>query len=75
LTDGSERIVEVLTNRGGPDNPLDDAELATKFRSNATRLVDLTSAKIVAERCARLGAGGSVSDIVRPLISPGSRAR
>ncbi|GGO73064.1 MmgE/PrpD family protein [Nocardioides deserti] len=34
LTDGSERVVEVLTNRGGPQRPLTDDELAVKFREN-----------------------------------------
>ena len=37
-TDGGETLVErVLVNRGGPDDPLSDDELATKFADNARR--------------------------------------
>jgi 2-methylcitrate dehydratase PrpD len=32
--DGTEWTEEVLANRGGPQNPLSDAELARKFRDN-----------------------------------------
>ncbi len=37
LTDGRTVVEEVLTNRGGPDQPLTDAELHTKFLTNARR--------------------------------------
>src|SRR5690606_534037 len=40
LTDGSEREVKVLTNRGGPDRPLSFDELAQKFSDNASRVLD-----------------------------------
>jgi 2-methylcitrate dehydratase PrpD len=33
--DGSTLVEEVLVNRGGPDDPLSDAELAAKFDENA----------------------------------------
>lgn len=37
LRDGGSREEKVLVNRGGPRNPLSDAELRTKFRLNAER--------------------------------------
>lgn len=36
-TDGEELEVEVLHNRGGPNNPLSDEELGVKFELNAQR--------------------------------------
>jgi 2-methylcitrate dehydratase PrpD len=38
--DGRELVEEVLVNRGGPDDPLSDDELATKFRDNVGRVFD-----------------------------------
>jgi 2-methylcitrate dehydratase PrpD len=38
--DGSKLEEKVLVNRGGPDDPLSDAELETKFRDNARRRLD-----------------------------------
>lgn len=40
LTDGTEREIKVLTNRGGPDRPLSFDELAQKFSDNASRVLD-----------------------------------
>jgi 2-methylcitrate dehydratase PrpD len=37
---GGEEQVEVLANRGGPQRPLSDAELRTKFRACAERALD-----------------------------------
>ena len=39
-TTATELDEEVLTNRGGPERPLIDDELATKFRDNAARGLD-----------------------------------
>lgn len=36
LDDGTTITEKVLVNRGGPDNPLSEAELGTKFTLNAT---------------------------------------
>lgn len=36
LTDGTERITEVMANRGGPQRPLSAPELERKFAENAT---------------------------------------
>jgi 2-methylcitrate dehydratase PrpD len=38
--DGRRLEAKVLHNRGGPENPLSDAELLTKFRDNAVRALD-----------------------------------
>jgi len=40
LTDGTEIVERVLTNRGGPDRPLSLEELALKFRLNASQTLD-----------------------------------
>jgi len=37
LRNGERREVKALVNRGGPQSPLSDAELTTKFRLNAAR--------------------------------------
>jgi 2-methylcitrate dehydratase PrpD len=43
--DGRELVEEVLVNRGGPDDPLSDDELATKFRDNVGRVFDAAVAE------------------------------
>ena len=47
--DGREWVQEVLANRGGPQRPLSDAELAVKFRTNAASLPEATAARIADE--------------------------
>lgn len=37
--DGREWVEEVLANRGGPQHPLSDAELSTKFRDNVSSVL------------------------------------
>jgi 2-methylcitrate dehydratase PrpD len=39
LKSGEEREARVPHNRGGPENPLSDEELGTKFRTNAGRVL------------------------------------
>ena len=39
LTDGSVHVAEVLSNRGGPERPLTDAELGIKFTKNCERTI------------------------------------
>ena len=39
LTDGSSHVAEVLSNRGGPERPLTDAELEIKFTKNCERTI------------------------------------
>jgi 2-methylcitrate dehydratase PrpD len=49
LKDGSTVTEKVLVNRGGPQNPLTDAELALKFESNVSGLFDRGQAQDVAQ--------------------------
>jgi 2-methylcitrate dehydratase PrpD len=39
LKDGSVHVAEVLSNRGGPERPLTDAELGIKFTKNCERTI------------------------------------
>ena len=52
--DGSHLEERVLWNRGGPQDPLSDAELITKFRSNASRHLDAATIDRVIEGCDQL---------------------
>lgn len=45
LIDGSTITEKVLVNRGGPDNPLTDSELALKFELNANSVLSPEMAK------------------------------
>lgn len=54
LADGRVEVVEVLVNRGGPQNPLTDEELATKFRENVRCRLDDDVAVRVEERLLNL---------------------
>ncbi len=49
LKDGSVLTEKVLVNRGGPANPLSDAELALKFESNIREIFTQEQAQGVAE--------------------------
>ncbi|GGM62240.1 MmgE/Prp family protein [Micromonospora sonchi] len=65
--DGREWTEEVLANRGGPQHPLTDDELAVKFRENvAGRLTDET-ARRVEDLVLRLDDLDSVDEIPRTL--------
>jgi 2-methylcitrate dehydratase PrpD len=45
LENGETREARVSHNRGGPENPLSDEELETKFHTNATRVLSREGAK------------------------------
>jgi 2-methylcitrate dehydratase PrpD len=49
LRDGRLLEEKVLANRGGPGNPLSEAELVRKFMSNASRVMDESRAGRVAD--------------------------
>jgi 2-methylcitrate dehydratase PrpD len=49
LKDGSTLTEKVLVNRGGPQNPLTDAELAIKFESNVSELFNQSQAQELAQ--------------------------
>lgn len=65
LRDGTEAEERVMHNRGGPHRPLSDAELRTKFRSNAERQVSSRQAGLIEDAVADLAA----SDDVRSLMA------
>ncbi len=49
LRDGRTLVEKVLANRGGPGNPLSEAELTTKFLANAGRALDAGAAARLAD--------------------------
>lgn len=49
LKDGSSVTEQVLVNRGGPQDPLSDAELALKFESNARLAISSAQAAKIAQ--------------------------
>ncbi|MEU5909925.1 MmgE/PrpD family protein [Micromonospora sp. NPDC047527] len=65
--DGQTWREEVLTNRGGPQRPLSDAELALKFRDNVAGRVDPDTADQVVAAVLGLADVTDVSDLLRPL--------
>jgi 2-methylcitrate dehydratase PrpD len=66
--DGTELEESVLVNRGGPQNPLSDAELARKFRDNAGRLFDPARVGAIEAAVAGLGNGLAVADLGALLV-------
>ena len=71
-TTGGETLVEeVLANRGGPDDPLTEADLATKYNDNVAGLVSAGTARSVHDRLAGVAAEPSVAGLLDPLASVG----
>jgi 2-methylcitrate dehydratase PrpD len=66
--DGTELVESVLVNRGGPQNPLTDAELARKFRDNASRAYDPARVAAIAEAVAGLDSRSPVTDLGALLV-------
>ena len=60
----------VLATRGGPQRPLADEELATKFHDNVRGRVEPERAAAAARAVLALGAGDSVTDILELLAPP-----
>lgn len=69
--DGRRLVEKVLTNRGGPDRPLSDAELATKFRDNATRAVPGEVADALAGTVRRMAELADGNQLLAPLSDGG----
>lgn len=65
--DGREWTEEVLANRGGPQRPLSDAELARKFHENVAGRLPEETARTVHDLVMRLDRLPGVVDILRPL--------
>lgn len=63
LHDGSELEEFVEVNRGGPANPLSDAELDVKFRSNASRVLGPDAVNGLSQALRELARAGAVTGI------------
>ena len=72
LADGSERVVEVLANRGGPQRPLSDDELAVKFRENVADRLDAQVLEVVERDLRDLRALGSVTTVMEQFARASS---
>ena len=66
LKNGEIREARVMHNRGGPENPLSDAELETKFRDNAKRGLPDELVEKVWNGCMTLDAAENVGGLLRP---------
>lgn len=64
FADGRVLEERVMANRGGPQNPLSEAELRLKFTINATRLLPAEQANRVADAILRLDSQGSASSLI-----------
>ena len=62
--DGRELEEQVLFNRGGPEDPLSDDELTTKFRSNARRSFPSELVEQSLEAIAGLDSGGASPSVL-----------
>jgi 2-methylcitrate dehydratase PrpD len=69
LIDGTEITERVDVNRGGPANPLSDAELARKFSINAERSVDAEHAAQISQACLELASARNLDALVG-LLAP-----
>jgi 2-methylcitrate dehydratase PrpD len=65
--DGRDLTAEAMVNRGGPERPLSYAELATKFLSNAERLLGPTEITQAQQTIARLEQLGDLAELLDPL--------
>ncbi len=73
LTDGSVHIAEVLSNRGGPDRPLTDAELAIKFTKNCERTITRSHADQIRVAVQGLATGETTMQILGELLKGGQQ--
>ncbi|MFM7063421.1 MAG: MmgE/PrpD family protein [Actinomycetes bacterium] len=65
--DGRKLEERVLVNRGGPGDPLTDAELVTKFTDNVDGLLDDAAARQVVDACGALATLDSLDPVLAPL--------
>ncbi len=66
---GATIITEQLVNRGGPEFPLTDGELETKFSENARRNYSEPDVEAVRRAVAGIADARDVSDVVSPLTT------
>ncbi|MDA2975280.1 MAG: MmgE/PrpD family protein [Actinomycetota bacterium] len=68
LKDGSSVTEQVLVNRGGPQDPLSDAELALKFESNARLAISSAQAAKIAQSIFGFATNSSSLDQLAQLL-------
>jgi 2-methylcitrate dehydratase PrpD len=66
-TDGREWTAEVLANRGGPQRPLTEAELAAKFADNVEGRLTPAAAATARELALTLDSVADLDALLRPL--------
>ena len=71
LADGSEVVERVRTNRGGPERPLSQDELALKFRLNAGQALDSDQVASLESAVLELDTAPSVDAVME--LTDGSR--
>lgn len=64
-TRGDRHVIEVLTNRGGPGNPLSDDELAVKFRASAGRALPAGRLEQLELRLGEIASLPDIADVTR----------
>ena len=69
-TSGHTLVEERLANRGGPDQPLSDSELATKFADNTAGLVADCVASQIYDALSGVAAAPTVAGLLAPLLDP-----
>jgi 2-methylcitrate dehydratase PrpD len=67
--DGQTLVEEVLANRGGPDDPLSDDDLATKFADNVDGLITDQAARSIHGGLAEVAAAPSAAGLLSALAS------
>jgi 2-methylcitrate dehydratase PrpD len=67
LTDGTTVTERVMVNRGSPENPLDAAELTTKFFANALGAGDERTVKALADAVWHIAAAPDTAELTRAL--------
>jgi len=65
-TSDGEITERIAANRGGPDRPLTDDEIATKFRDNAGRVLGDEAMQQIEQACARLDRLEAIDDVLAP---------
>ena len=69
LKGGEVREVRVMHNRGGPENPLSDEELRTKFRANAGRALPEEQAAKLEEALGSLEGSANVGEVMGLVLA------
>jgi 2-methylcitrate dehydratase PrpD len=65
LKSGEEREARVSHNRGGPENPLSNEELETKFRTNAGQVLPVGQVEELEEVLRSLAEAEMVDDVIK----------